>query len=120
MVLVDTSVWVSHLRDGNAQLETLLNKGVVVCHPFVIGELACGNLRNRIDILSLLQYLPMAEKVEQDEVLQFIENYRLMGKGLGFIDIHLLASALLTGIPIWTLDKRLNRISAKLRVGYEL
>ena len=121
MVLVDTSVWVSHLRDGgNAQLETLLNKGIVVCHPFVIGELACGNLRNRIDILSLLQYLPVAEKAEQDEVLQFIESYRLMGKGLGFIDMHLLASALLTGIPLWTLDKRLNRISAKLRVGYEL
>ncbi|MFV1950719.1 MAG: type II toxin-antitoxin system VapC family toxin [Nitrospinota bacterium] len=120
MVLVDTSVWVSHFRDGNAKLETLLNKGVVVCHSFVIGELACGNLRNMVEILSLLQLLPAAEKAEQDEVLQFIESYRLMGKGLGFIDMHLLASAVLTGIPLWTLDNKLNQVSAKLKVGYEL
>lgn len=120
MVLVDTSVWVSHLREGNAQLETLLDQGAVVCHPFVIGELACGNLRNRVEILSLLPLLPTAEIAEQDEVLQFIDNHRLMGKGLGFIDLHLLASAALTGAPLWTLDKRLNRVSARLKIGYEL
>ena len=119
MVLVDTSVWVSHLRDANARLETLLNQGVVVCHPFVIGELACGNLRNRVGILSLLQLLPAAEIAEQDEVLQFIGSHRLMGKGLGFIDMHLLSSAALSGVPLWTLDRRLNQISAKLKVGYE-
>lgn len=91
MILVDTSVWVSHLRDGNVRLDRLLYNGDVVCHPFIVGELACGNLKNRTEILSLLQSLPMAVKAEHEEVLQFIENNQLMGKGLGYIDIHLLA-----------------------------
>ena len=85
MVLVDTSVWVSHLRDPNASLERLLNNGNVVCHQFIIGELACGNLRNRTEILSLLQSLPMATQAAHEEVMQFIENNQLMGKGLGYI-----------------------------------
>lgn len=118
MVLVDTSVWVAHLRDGNVGLETLLNNGQVVCHLFIVGELACGNLKNRAEILSLLQALPMASFLEHAEVIQFIGHYTLMGKGLGYIDMHLLASALLTGIPLWTLDRRLHEASSKLGIGY--
>lgn len=119
MVLVDTSVWVSHLRDSNAQMEILLNEGIVVCHHFVIGELACGNLKNRTEILTLFQSLPVLEIADQEEVLQFIENYQLMGKGLGFIDMHLLTSARLDDIPLWTLDKKLNQVASKLNLGYK-
>lgn len=118
MVLVDTSVWVAHLRKGNIGLETLLNDGKVICHPFIIGELACGNLKNRTEILSLLQSLPMATQAEHEEVMQFIENYRLMGKGLGYIDMHLLASALLTNVPVWTLDKKLSEVSSEIGLAF--
>src|SRR3990170_7437071 len=118
MVLVDTSVWVAYLRDGTTGLEALLNDGHVVCHQFIIGELACGNLKNRAEILSLLQALPMALHTEHDEVMRFIENYHLMGKGLGYIDIHLLASAILTEVPFWTLDKRLCEVSSGLGLKY--
>ena len=116
MVLVDTSVWVAHLQHGKVGLEGPLDEGHVVCHPFIIGELACGNLKNRSEVLSLLQALPMATLAEDTEVMQFIENYRLMGKGLGYIDMHLLAAALLSKVPLWTLDKKLNQISAKLGI----
>jgi len=111
MILVDTSVWVEHLRAGSIELGALLNEGQVVCHPFIIGELACGNLKNRTEILSLLQDLPMATCAEDEEVLQFIADHQLMGKGLGYIDIRLLMSALLTRIPLWTADKRLHEAS---------
>lgn len=114
MILVDTSVWVEHLRSGTVGLEALLNDGQVVCHPFIIGEIACGNLKNRTEILSLLQDLPMASLADDDEVIQFIEDRKLMGKGLGYIDIHLLISALLTRIPLWTTDKRLHDVSLTL------
>ena len=119
MVLVDTSVWVTHLRQGNTQFGALLNEGTVVCHPFIIGELACGAMKNRVQILSLLQSLPMAKTAEHGEVLQFIEHNRLMGKGLGYVDVHLLASAVLTGVPLWTLDRKLQQSSAKLRIDYK-
>lgn len=92
MVLVDTSVLVDHFRKTNPHLATLLTHGQVTCHPFVIGELACGNLRNRREILSLLQALPSARVPEPDEVLFFIERQWLMGLGIGIIDIYLLAS----------------------------
>ena len=120
MVLVDTSVWILYLREGNLQMSHLLNEGKVACHPFVIGELACGNLKNRNEILSLLKLLPLTEIVEQDEILGFIENYKLMGGGIGFIDVHLLASAMLTNIPLWTFDKELNRLSARLKINYKV
>jgi hypothetical protein len=100
MVLVDTSVWVAHLGQGAIGLEALLNEGRVVCHPFVIWELACGNLERRSEILVHLQALPQANPAEHEEVMQFIENYRLMENGLGYIDMHLLASALLTKVPL--------------------
>lgn len=118
MVLVDTSVWVAHLRQGNTELETLLNDSDVVCHSFIIGELACGNIKNRSEILSLLKSLPMATQARHGEVMQLIENYRLMGLGLGYIDMHLLASTLLTQIPIWTFDKKLNEVALKLRLAF--
>jgi predicted nucleic acid-binding protein len=118
MVLVDTSVWVAHLKEGKIRLQRLLNDGDVICHPFIIGELACGNLKNRPEILSLLQSLPTATSVEHEEVIQFIENYRLMGKGLGYIDIHLLASALLSKVSLWTFDKKLNDAASKLGVKF--
>ncbi|HEX8947934.1 MAG TPA: PIN domain-containing protein [Dissulfurispiraceae bacterium] len=118
MVLVDTSVWVTHLREGDVSLEALLNEGQVVCHPFVIGELACGNLRNRSEILALLQTLPMTRQAEHEEVMKFIEDHHLMGKGLGYVDMHLLASALLTMVPLWTFDKRLSEVSSTLKLQY--
>ncbi|MDI7260049.1 MAG: type II toxin-antitoxin system VapC family toxin [Thermodesulfobacteriota bacterium] len=118
MVLVDTSVWVAHLRDGTIGLEALLNEGHVLCHSFVVGELACGNLGNRSEILSLLHALPMAMHLEHEEAIQFLENYSLMGKGLGYIDVHLLASAILTKAHLWTLDKKLSEVSSKLGLAY--
>ena len=119
MILVDTSVWVSHLRDGNTELASLLNEGRVLCHPLIIGELACGNLKDRAVILSFLQWLPMSIEAEHEEVLSFIENNRLMGKGIGYVDAHLIASAVLTGIPIWTLDKKLAQVADGLQIKYK-
>jgi len=118
MVLVDTSVWVSHLREGVVGLEKLLNDGEVVCHPFIVGELACGNLKNRHEILTYLQSLPMTILAEDEEVLKFIENNQLMGKGLGYIDIHLIASAVLTDVSLWTLDKTLDETTKKIGLNY--
>ncbi len=118
MVLVDTSVWVSHLRETDAGLVDLLDDGEVACHPFIVGELACGNLKNRTNILSLLEALPMTLLVESEEVLSFIEIRDLMGKGLGYIDVHLLASAMLSGLPLWTLDKKLERVAEMLHRAY--
>jgi len=119
MVFVDTSVWVAHLRGENAGLGMLLNDGRVVCHPFIIGEIACGILKNRSEILTLLNALPMATHAEHVEVMRFIERYRLMGKGLGYIDVHLLVSAMLSKIQMWTLDKRLKKVSSILGLEYQ-
>ena len=118
MVLVDTSIWVSHFRDKNLQLEDLLMKGQTVCHPFIIGELACGNLKNRNIILSLLHELPKAIHADCEEVLQFIEAHQLMGIGLGYIDVHLLASALLSVVPLWTKDRRLKDAADQLHISF--
>ncbi len=115
MVLVDTSVWVAHLRKGDIRLKSLLNDGFAVCHPFIVGELACGNLKNRAEVLSLLQTLPSAVRAEHEDVMSFIEKYHLMGKGLGYVDMHLLASAFLSNIPLWTLDKKLNQTASLLK-----
>lgn len=114
MTLVDTSVWVSHLRVGDAHLRSLLTDGEVLSHPFVVGELACGNIKNRREILSLLQVLPMAKTANNEEVLQFIETQNLMGIGLALVDVHLLASALLSRASLWTLDKPLKAACFKL------
>lgn len=119
MILVDTSIWVSHFRSGNAHIRELLQKGEVVSHPFIIGELACGNLKNRKEILSLLQALPMATIAGHEEVLQLIGNQRLMGLGLGYVDVHLLAAAFLTAAPLWTNDRILKEAAIKLQIAYK-
>ena len=114
MILVDTSVWVDHFRRGNAGLVASLEVGEVTTHPFVIGELACGHLRARRQILSMLAGLPAANVLSHDEVLHFLHARKLEGLGLGWIDVHLLASAVLSGIALWTLDRRL--VSAQARI----
>jgi len=118
MVLVDTSIWVDHFKKGNSSLEKLLLDMKVLCHPFIIGELACGNLRNRTEILSLLHTLPEATVLDHDEILYFIESNKLMGIGIGLIDVHLLASAYLAHAPLLTLDKKLLNASDALGISY--
>lgn len=118
MVLVDTSIWIDHFNKGNTSLEKLLIDIEVVCHPFIIGELACGNLKNRNEILSLLHSLPMAPVLDHDEVLYFIESNKLMGIGIGLIDVHLLASAHLAHASLWTIDKKLLNASDALGISY--
>lgn len=116
-MLVDTSVWVDHLRKGNARLESALETSEVWCHPFVQGELACGNLGNREGILSLLEALPLAPMMSHAEALSLVESRMLMGQGLGWVDVNLLGSALLAGITLWTLDQRLAEAGRRLGVG---
>lgn len=119
MVLVDTSVWVSHLRYGDAHLRELLRDGLVACHPFVIAELACGTLQRRQEILTLLHALPRAQVADEEEILEFIEQRRLIGRGIGLVDVHLLASAILTGIPLWSADKPLRAVAIELGSSYD-
>ena len=119
MILVDSSIWVSHLRQSSRQLEKLLMNAEVMCHSFIIGELACGNLKNRNEIISLLQSLPMAPTVEFDEFLFFIDRNHMMGKGVGFVDVHLLASAQLAGVLLWTADKKLKSSADQLELTFK-
>lgn len=119
MILVDTSVWVDHLRGGDVALAGLLDQGRVLMHPFVIGEIACGSLRDRSTLLGLLQDLPAAPVAGPDEVLGFIEARQLHGKGIGYVDAHLLASAaLMAGACLWTRDKRLEAIAHRLALAH--
>ncbi len=118
MILVDTSVWVDHFRSGDSELSDLLNAGQALIHPFVIGELACGNLKNRAAVLSLLHNLPFATIAEDPEALCFIERHQLCGVGIGFIDVHLLASTRLSGgALLWTRDKRLHQQAVRLTLA---
>jgi len=116
MLLVDTSVWVNHFRHGDPQLTQTLEDGLVLMHPFVLGEIACGNLQKRTQVLSDLQTLPLALSADHSEVLLLMERHRLFGSGLSWIDVHLLASSLLSHCRLWTLDARLTRAAAKLRL----
>jgi predicted nucleic acid-binding protein len=118
MVLVDTSVWVEHFRKGEAGLVALLEEGKVACHPFIIGELACGNLGNRTEILGLLQALPQATVAEHEEVLRFLEINRLRSAGLGYVDVHLLASACLSTARLWTMDTKLRGAAERLGIAF--
>ena len=117
MILVDTTVWVEHLRRGLPSLATLLQEGEVLIHPWVIGELACGNLRNRQQVLELLQGLPMATVASDAEALLLIEREQLMGRGIGYIDAHLLASARLSHCRLWTQDRRLAAVAQEQGLG---
>jgi len=118
MVLVDTSVWVDHFRAGLPRLAEILGRGEVLVHPLVIGELACGRMANRKEILTLLQALPQARSASHDEALRFIEDRRLMGQGLGYVDVHLLASALLSSCRLWTTDAALAEACAGLGLKF--
>jgi hypothetical protein len=118
MILVDTPIWIDHLRSGNVELAGLLQRELVCSHHFVIGELACGNLRNRQEVLGLLQSLPQLAPATEDEVLFLVEQHRLMGRGIGYIDAHLLAAAVIHDARLWTKDKRLAVIAAEKNRGY--
>lgn len=117
MILVDTSVWVDHLRRKSARLAALLDADKVCCHDFVIGEIACGSLRNRAEVLALLASLPRLETPEHDEALAFQEKRGLAGMGIGWVDTHLLGTTVLGGARLWTLDRRLDALAARLGVS---
>lgn len=117
MILADTSVWIEHFRAGVPALATELDAGTILMHPFILGELACGNLKHRNEILSLCAQLPRAPVASDAEALELIEQRELMGLGIGYIDVHLLASAVLAGTArMWTFDKRLAAVAADLQL----
>jgi len=117
MILVDTSVWIDHLRHGNDALATHLNDAQVLCHPFIVGELACGNLRQRAEILAMLRHLPEVPLAKHDEVLILVERHTLAGSGIGWLDAHLLASTMMAGVSLWTLDRPLARAARRLHAA---
>lgn len=119
MILADTSVWIDHLRHTEGALVILLEQNAVLMHPMILGELACGNLRNRASLIGLWQNLPRITTATDEEAMQFLDIHELMGKGIGFIDVHLLcAVALENGAQLWTRDKRLAEIATGLALGY--
>jgi predicted nucleic acid-binding protein len=115
-MLVDTSIWVEHLRRNQLGLVSLLHRADVQCHPFIIGELACGSISGRSEILQLLRGLPSVQVAQNEEVMTFVERHRLMGRGVGWVDVHLLASATLESVLLWTADRRLAAIARSLGV----
>lgn len=117
-ILADSSIWVDHLRHGNAQMALLLEKNAIGMHDFVIGELACGNLPHREQFLGDLILLPKAPAVTHGEALALLDLHKLAGHGLGWVDIHLLASALVAGSSLWTLDKALRKVADRLRIAF--
>ncbi|HOO71585.1 MAG TPA: PIN domain-containing protein [Spirochaetota bacterium] len=119
MVLVDTSVWIEHFRNGLPRLESLLSNVSVATHPYVIGELACGNMGNRKEILSLLQSLDSMPVITLEECLSFIEMKKLHGRGIGFVDVNLLASALLSGVMLWTRDRNLHALALEMGLAFQ-
>ena len=119
MLLADTSVWIDHFRKRNGRFVAALEEGFVLVHPFVVGELACGNLRNRSELLSLLAHLPFAPSASDAEALTFIDRHKLMGTGLGWVDVHLLAATALAGTArLWTNDRRLATVAARLDLAH--
>jgi predicted nucleic acid-binding protein len=117
VILVDTSVWVDHFRAADSRLAELLEDGQVLCHPFVVGELACGNLRRRAEVLSLLADLPRLPALATEDVMSFVDGHRLMGKGLGWVDVHVLAAAVASRETLWTKDRRLADAARRLGVA---
>jgi|SRR5579871_6084260 len=118
MVLVDTSVWVNHFRRRDPNLVQTLENGLVLMHPLVLGEIASGNLHRRSEVLSDLQQLPAAVPAEHSEVMHFMEHHKFYASGLGFIDMHLLASALLSHCRFWTHDSRLVNAATSLKIAF--
>lgn len=120
MILVDTSVWISHLRKGDALLSELLQRGEILAHPFIIGELALGNLRRREEVLGALNDLPKATVADDAEVLRYIVHRSLAGSGIGYVDAHLLASAQMTAHALlWTRDTRLCEVAASDAIAFD-
>jgi len=119
VILVDTSVWIDHLRSGAPRLRRLLENGQVLTHPFVIGELACGDLRNREEVLGLLERLPQVRAAEHQEIMAFVTGRRLYGRGIGWLDAHLLAATLLSGGRLWTLDRPLAKVASLLGIIHQ-
>ena len=121
MILVDSSIWVDHLRSGNAALGDLLDHGAVLGHPWVTGELSLGNLGRRSEVIRLLQGLPQASVASDEEVLSFIDRERLSGTGIGYVDAQLLAATRLTpDARLWTAERRLSAVAARLAIVFEL
>jgi predicted nucleic acid-binding protein len=118
VILVDTSIWVEHLRQGHEGLAALLEAGDVLGHPFVTGELACGTLNRRSELLTALRALPQAAVASEDETMLFLERHTLMGRGIGFVDVHLLAASALSAATLWTKDKRLLEVAAILGLAF--
>ncbi|MBU2857861.1 PIN domain-containing protein [Acidithiobacillus ferrooxidans] len=118
MILVDTSVWIDHFRSGDAHLSTLLDHGMVQTHDSIIGEIACGNLKNRQQTLYLLSCLPRCAMTSPNETLFFIERHGLMGRGIGYIDASVLASAVLVQANLWSRDRRLMALATELGCAY--
>ena len=120
MILVDTSVWIDHLAEGEPRLERLLNDESVLMHPFVAGELALGSLGRREIVIDALTLLPQVVRASHNEVMHFLHVERLFGKGIGYVDLHLLASTRLTpGATLWTKDKRLRLLAGELNLFVE-
>jgi predicted nucleic acid-binding protein len=121
VILVDTSVWVDHLRSGDNALASLLQSGQVLAHAFVTGEIALGNLRQREKILEALQQLPQINVANDLEVLHFVDTHKLFGIGIGYVDAHLMAAVRLTpGAVLWTRDKRLLEPAKRLGLASPL
>jgi predicted nucleic acid-binding protein len=120
VILVDTSVWVDHLRSGDKRLAALLEGARVMTHPFVIGELALGNLHRRQAVLSALLDLPQASLVFDGEIRHFIDHHALFGRGIGYVDAHLLAAARLMAAELWTYDKRLRAVANELGLAFSI
>ena len=120
MILVDTSIWVDHLRLGDDVLMALLNSGSVLGHPWIVGEVALGNLAHRDDIIGLLQGLPQAAVASDSEIITLIQKECLFGTGIGYVDTQLLAATRLTSdARLWTRDKRLSAVTDRLKVGFQ-
>lgn len=119
MILVDSSVWIDHLRRADAALVALLNAGDVACHPFIVGEIACGHLRERARVLADLALLPQASTASHGEALALLESHRLAGCGIGWTDVHLLASTVLSPpSSLWSRDRRLQMAAGRLGVAF--
>ena len=120
LILVDTSVWIKHLRESDKNLVQLLEQGLVTCHPFIIGELACWSIKNRDELIDLLNDLPSTDVLDHCDIMDFIEYRKIMNMGIGYIDVHLLGSALVSETPLWTFDKALRKIANQLSIEYDI